>query len=59
MAKKTQKKVVQNKPAARSNTSQPATRRLSEDWLAVIIAAVIILLSVIGLLGKNGINITF
>ncbi|GEM_PF-2139443 len=34
-------------------------RRLSEDWLAVLIAAVIIFLSVIGILGENGIHITF
>ncbi len=32
---------------------------LNEDWLAVIIAFVLIILSAIGLLGKTGINITF
>jgi len=34
-------------------------RRLSEDWLAVLAAAVIIVLSMIGILGENGLNITF
>lgn len=33
--------------------------RLSEDWLAVIIAYALILLSVIGLLGPNGLMIKF
>lgn len=33
--------------------------RLSEDWLAVIIAFALILLSVIGLLGPNGLMIKF
>ncbi len=32
---------------------------LNEDWWAVIIAFVLILLSAIGLLGKNGLLIKF
>ena len=32
---------------------------LSEDWLAVILAFCLILLSAIGILGKSGLNITF
>ncbi len=32
---------------------------LSEDWWAVIVAFVLILLAVLGLLGKNGLMITF
>jgi hypothetical protein len=33
--------------------------KLSEDWLSVLIAFLIILLSVIGLLGPNGLKIVF
>ncbi len=32
---------------------------LSEDWLAVLIAFLIVLFSVIGLLGPNGLKIPF
>ncbi len=32
---------------------------LSEDWWAVIVAFVLILLAAIGLLGKNGLPIVF
>ena len=32
---------------------------ISEDWLAVILAFVLILLAAIGLLGKTGLPITF
>lgn len=32
---------------------------LSEDWLAVIIAFVLILLAAIGILGENGLMIRF
>jgi len=32
---------------------------LSEDWWAVIIAFILILLAVLGVLGKNGLMITF
>jgi hypothetical protein len=33
--------------------------KLSEDWWAVIIAFVLILLATIGVLGKSGLPITF
>lgn len=32
---------------------------LSEDWLAVLIAFLLISLAAFGLLGKNGLNIIF
>ena len=32
---------------------------LSEDWWAVIVAYILILLAVLGLLGKNGLMIKF
>ncbi len=32
---------------------------LSEDWWAVIVGFLLILLAVLGLLGKNGLMITF
>jgi len=32
---------------------------LSEDWWTVIIAFILILLAVLGVLGKNGLMITF
>lgn len=35
------------------------TFQLGEDWLAVLIAFGLILLSVLGVIGKTGINITF
>jgi hypothetical protein len=38
---------------------QPQTFRLSEDWLSIILAFLIIILSALGILGKNGIQITF
>lgn len=37
----------------------PKKVNLSEDWWAVILAFVLILLAVIGVLGANGLNITF
>ena len=37
----------------------PKKVNLSEDWWAVILAFVLILLAVIGMLGANGLNITF
>lgn len=37
----------------------PAGLKLNEDWLSVLIALLIILLAVFGLLGPNGIHITF
>jgi hypothetical protein len=33
--------------------------QLSEDWWSVIVAFVLILLAVIGLIGPNGLHITF
>ena len=35
------------------------SNQISEDWLAVLIAAFLILLSVIGVLGENGLMIRF
>lgn len=35
------------------------SRRLSEDWLAVILAFLLILLSVLGILGEHGLKIVF
>ena len=32
---------------------------LTEDWWAVIVAFILILLAVLGILGKNGLMITF
>jgi hypothetical protein len=32
---------------------------ISEDWWAVIVAFILILLAAIGLLGKSGLSITF
>jgi hypothetical protein len=32
---------------------------LTEDWWAVIVAFILILLAVLGVLGKNGLLITF
>jgi len=40
--------------------SEPSTKfKLNEDWLAVLLAFILILLSAIGLIGKSGINIVF
>jgi hypothetical protein len=40
--------------------SEPRSKfTLSEDWWAVIVAFILILLAAIGLLGKNGLVITF
>ncbi len=33
--------------------------KLNEDWLAVILAFLLILLAAVGVLGKNGIPISF
>jgi hypothetical protein len=33
--------------------------KLTEDWLAVLLAFLLILLAAIGVLGKTGLNITF
>ena len=37
----------------------PRKFHLNEDWWAVILAFVLILLAVVGVLGANGLNITF
>ena len=44
---------------ANPDSKQRARFTLSEDWQAVLFAFFIILLSVIGLLGPNGIKIVF
>jgi len=36
-----------------------AALKINEDWLSVIIALFVILLAAVGLLGPNGIHITF
>jgi hypothetical protein len=41
------------------NKNQGSRFSLNEDWLALIIAFVVILLSVVGLLGPNGLKIAF
>lgn len=47
------------KHTAKQSAAPPARFTLSEDWLAVLIAFVILLLSAAGLLGPNGLNIGF
>ena len=46
-----------------AENSQPqeskSSPRISEDWLAVIIAFILILLSVVGVLGENGLMIQY
>ncbi|MCP4361788.1 MAG: hypothetical protein GY796_27570 [Chloroflexi bacterium] len=42
-----------------SQTSEKRGAKLSEDWLAVILAFGLILLSVVGILGENGLTINF
>jgi hypothetical protein len=44
---------------ASPNPKQSPRFTLGEDWLAVLIALLLILLSVIGLLGPNGLKIVF
>ena len=41
------------------DNQQESPPRLSEDWLAVILAFAIVLLSAIGILGENGLKISF
>lgn len=48
------KQTRDDKPVPRANLIP-----LSEDWLAVIIAFVLIVLSAIGLLGPHGIKVVF
>lgn len=45
-------------PSPESRKS-PAGLKLTEDWLSVLIALFIILIATLGLLGPNGIHITF
>jgi len=40
-----------------SDTSE--RKRLSEDWWALILAFVLILLAVVGVLGPDGLRVTF
>jgi hypothetical protein len=40
-------------------SSSKAVFRVNEDWLAVIIALIIVLLATLGILGENSINISF
>lgn len=37
----------------------PKKLSISEDWLAVLIAFILIALATIGVLGKHGINVVF
>ncbi len=39
--------------------NKKSASRISEDWLAVLIATLLIILSTIGVLGENGLNIHF
>jgi hypothetical protein len=42
------------------DTRKPSTSlKLSEDWLSILIAFFVILIATLGLLGPNGIQITF
>jgi hypothetical protein len=40
-------------------SKKPFISSISEDWWAVIVAFILILLAVLGLLGKNGLMIKF
>jgi len=40
-------------------SKEPSKFTLSEDWLAVILAFVLILLAAVGVLGKTGLPVTF
>lgn len=42
-----------------SKKDLPARLGLSEDWLSVLIAFLLILLTVLGIIGSHGIKITF
>ena len=50
---------LENKSDPSEMKKQPPVLNISEDWWAVILAFLVILLSVIGILGKNGIPISF
>jgi len=43
----------------RHHPKKSAKSSINEDWLAVILAFLIILLASVGLLGQAGLNITF
>lgn len=43
----------------RHHSKKVEKHSVNEDWLAVILAFLIILFAVVGLLGKTGLNITF
>jgi hypothetical protein len=49
----------ETKTQSSAPANQPARFHLNEDWFSVILAFLLILLSVIGILGKHGIPITF
>lgn len=40
-------------------SEKPVRFKISEDWWAVIIACLLILLSAVGLLGEGGLRISF
>ncbi len=43
----------------RASAPTQTSSRFNEDWLSLLIAFTIFLLSAIGILGQNGIHITF
>jgi hypothetical protein len=47
------------KTQSSDQAKQPIRFYLNEDWLSVILAFLLILLSAIGILGKNGFSILF
>jgi len=59
MSPKTVKNKAKNTGMRGKATSAPVKKGIGEDWLALIISGGIILLSILGILGKNGINISF
>jgi hypothetical protein len=54
----TQGEIFMTENQLQENDTKPSIH-LNEDWLAVLIAAFLILLSVIGVLGENGLMIRF
>jgi hypothetical protein len=44
---------------AEGGVTSGGARRLSEDWLAVILAFLLILLSALGIFGEHGLKIVF
>jgi hypothetical protein len=49
---------MSEKPQPKETDHKPAWH-ISEDWLAVLIATLLIILSTIGILGENGLSIHF